>query len=138
MKKFLMALVAVQVFVVASSQVSHAQAFSSYWNHNGSIMGLAAQGNQRAFVYVQPRPGMAELGVQGESFFEGVSDGHAYYGTAFAFSPRCGKLPFPVSGPISPDQLHVVLFGNMPRTDPVTCQIVRYDNVELHFDYVGR
>ena len=127
------------VLLVCVPSLAHAQGFSSYWNHNGSIVGLAAHGNQRAFVYVEPRPGMAELGVQGTSVFEGATSLGTYQGTAFVFSV-CPpyKFGYPVSGPVSLDQLHVVVFGQAPVIDPTSCQVVGYRPDELHFDYVGR
>ena len=36
---------------------------SSFWMHNGSIMALQAQGQQRVFVYEEPRPGILQQGA---------------------------------------------------------------------------
>lgn len=87
----------------------------SCWWHNGSLMRLIARGDVRTFVYEAPRPGLAAVNVRpGTVLFEGVRtpDGR-YEGVARRFS-TCAHgptNPYAVSGPVSPDQTQVTLYG---------------------------
>jgi len=89
-------------------------AADSYWNHNGSLMRLAAHGTARNFYYAAPRPGMANIGVRpGTLFFDGWRDGNRYSGTARVFSPDCGASPFAIDGWVA-SETHVILEGWRP------------------------
>lgn len=107
---------------------------SSHWDHNGSRMGLIANGNARRFIYVVPRPGIARRGVQpGTLLFEGRRDGQHYIGTARIFArPPCGAFTYPVSGPIAPDDRGVTVHGRAPLVDE-NCQISGYRDDTLVF-----
>lgn len=92
------------------------QAFAdSYWNHNGSIVRLEAQGNARTFSYVKPAAKVAKLGiVDGTVLFEGYTNQGNYYGTAHAFPLACGDgsgLTYPVSGEVLNNSTKIVLTG---------------------------
>jgi hypothetical protein len=84
----------------------------TYWNHNGSIMYLVVNGNQREFYYSQPRQGMIDEGVTpGTLLFTGTVNGNYYTGTAYLFSARCGKRGYQVSGPVQETGGRVVMSG---------------------------
>ena len=89
------------------------QAFAdSCWWHNGSLMRLVAQGNNRWFYYEQPRAGLA-VGP-GTLLFNGQKQGNWYVGTARVFSKYCpgSPMPYHVEGPVAPNQLKVTVQGN--------------------------
>jgi hypothetical protein len=95
MTKLLMVTVA-----VAATTMAHATP-SSLWNHNGSLMGLVANGPYRQFVYEPPRSGMIQVGVRpGTLLFDGRKDGYQYTGTAYVFPPNCPPVGYYVSGPL--------------------------------------
>lgn len=85
----------------------------SYWNHNGSVMRLVADGNERYFYYESPSDRMAGAGVySGQILFEGRKNGNRYHGTARVFSKYCHEpLTYSVSGNVSPDQNRITLTG---------------------------
>jgi hypothetical protein len=109
---------------------------SSLWSHNGSLMGLMADGPSRRFVYERVREGMARVGVRpGTVLFEGQKDGNQYTGTAYIFPPNCPSVAYDVSGPVSPDDRQVTMFGQAPRVDS-RCRIFGYRDDVLVFSYV--
>lgn len=86
----------------------------SCWNHNGSIMRLRAQGNQRWLYYENPRQVLRNAGVgPGTLLFNGVKQGNWYSGTARVFSRFCpgNPLEYFVEGPVRGDQLQVTVRG---------------------------
>jgi hypothetical protein len=115
-------------------KIVHGARISSYWDHNGSRMGLIANGNVRRFIYVSPRPGIAQRGVQPSTLlFEGRRDGQWYVGTARIFArPPCGAFTYAVRGPIAPDDRSVTMYGRAPRVDE-HCQITDYRDDTLVF-----
>ncbi|MEO9525769.1 hypothetical protein [Roseibium sp.] len=89
-------------------------AADSCWNHNGSLMRLQAQGNQRWLSYERPRDVLRGSGVQrGTLLFNGVKSGNWYSGTARVFSKYCpgSPLEYFVEGPVRGDQLQVTVTG---------------------------
>lgn len=96
------------LLLIAQSAVA-----DSYWNHNGSVMRLVADGNARYFYYDSPSDKMAEAGVYPEQvLFEGRKNGNKYHGTARVFSKYCHEpLTYSVSGSVSPDQKRITLTG---------------------------
>lgn len=89
----------------------------SYWNHNGSVMRLVAEGNQRYFYYHQPSDKMQKAGVYaGELLFDGTKQGNHYHGTARVFSQYCQEpLTYGVSGNVSPNQTKITLIGTREK-----------------------
>ncbi|MBL4733202.1 MAG: hypothetical protein JKY82_11515 [Rhizobiaceae bacterium] len=86
----------------------------SCWDHNGSVMRLQAQGNQRWFYYEEPRQVLRNSGVRrGTLLFNGRKDGDWYVGTARRFSKYCPGDPqeYSVEGPVRRDQLQVTVRG---------------------------
>jgi hypothetical protein len=75
-------------------------------------MGLVADGDNRLFIYEQPRAGMYNVGVrQGTVLFEGTRDGYQYSGIAYVFPPGCEAIPYEVGGNVSSNDLQVTLYG---------------------------
>jgi hypothetical protein len=108
----------------------------SLWDHNGSIMRLLADGNQRAFVYEVPRTGMRAAGAgSGDIVFRGQVVGSQYVGTAFIFSRDCGPTPYRVAGPIVTGSTRVVMQGMAPRVGP-DCQVYSTFLDTLEFSYI--
>jgi len=88
------------------------------WDHNGSVMRLEADGATRRFTYMNPRNGLHEVGVNGDTIlFDGRREGNRYVGTARWFSKTCGHQEFPVTGTVSADERGVELSGQAPRVD---------------------
>ncbi|MCH9807610.1 MAG: hypothetical protein K0U74_07760 [Alphaproteobacteria bacterium] len=111
---------------------------ATLWNHNGSVMRLEADGNMRSFVYDEPRPGMVRQGARpGDVVFEGERSGMTYSGTAYIYSKRCGRVPYPVSGNVAADQQAVLLEGQAPRLNR-NCQVNSYRRDRLSFELIGR
>jgi hypothetical protein len=89
-------------------------AADSCWDHNGSLMRLQAQGNQRWLSYERPRDVLRRSGVRpGTLLFNGVKRGDWYSGTARVFSKYCPGTPLEyfVEGPVRGDQLQVTVTG---------------------------
>jgi hypothetical protein len=106
---------------------------SSFWLHNGSTMYLVASGEKRDFYYQNPRPEMMEAGARrGSLLFTGKSTGGRYVGTAYIYNPHCGRIGYPVSGPILDGYQRVSLRGNAPLMS-LDCQIKGHiaDTLEL-------
>lgn len=86
----------------------------SCWDHNGSMMRLKAQGNQRWLYYENPRQVLRNAGVtRGTLLFNGVKSGNWYSGTSRVFSRYCPGTPleYAVEGPVRADQLQVTVEG---------------------------
>ena len=84
----------------------------SCWNHNGSVMRLTAQGNDRWFWYENPRQGIRNVGVMpGTLLFNGRKNGEWYTGTARVFSNYCAPLEYYVEGPVLQNPLRVQVTG---------------------------
>lgn len=85
----------------------------SYWHHNGSVVRLSANGDERAFFYDQPSEKMRYAGVDTDTLlFNGYRKGDKYYGTARVFSKYCeNPLEYPVSGHVTNNQTKIVLTG---------------------------
>ncbi len=80
-------------FMLAAANASQARSESLWW-HNGSVMILHAQGDQRIFEYWEPRRLMQNAGVRpGTLLFNGQLQGHSYSGTARVFSKHCPGAP---------------------------------------------
>jgi hypothetical protein len=89
---------------------------STFWDHNGSVMYLIANGSSREIYYQKPRAGMLEAGAHsGSLLFRGEIDNGEYSGTAYIFNPHCGQMPFQVKGPASDNDERIMLTGQAPR-----------------------
>src|SRR5712691_8956614 len=88
----------------AGLAVGSTEAGESIWNHNRSIMRWVGVGQERWVVYLDPRPGLREVGVQpGTLLFRGRRIGNWMGGTAHTFSAGCGAAAYWVEGPIHSD-----------------------------------
>jgi hypothetical protein len=114
--------------------ISYATGTPGNWEHNGSVMRLEAQGNERRFFYMNPRDGIRKVGVSGDQLlFEGTRDGSRYVGIARVFKKTCGVQEFPVSGEIADGELRVVLAGNAPIVDD-QCNVTGSKPEQLVFE----
>jgi hypothetical protein len=105
---------------------------SSYWTHNGSIVGLVVEGIRRTIVYVEVRGGLAEFVKPGSVLFSGISNGDKYRGKAFRFWKNLPPIDYEVEGPIMNEGSKVVLIGKAPIRDPGG-SVVRYIEDRLDF-----
>ncbi len=88
------------------------------WTHNGSVMRLEAESATRRLYYANPRAGIRQAGVSGDTLlFEGERQGSRYVGTARIFKAGCGERTFPVEGTVSGDERRIVLTGKVARFD---------------------
>jgi hypothetical protein len=109
---------------------------SSFWSHNGSIVSLLAQGDDRSFYYEEPRAGMVNAGAhKGDLLFSGSKVGDTYVGTAYVFSSTCGKTAYRVSGPVGPESTQITMRGQAPLLDK-NCEIAGHRDDELIFNYI--
>ncbi|WP_209003535.1 hypothetical protein [Labrenzia sp. CE80] len=113
-KSRLLKVVMAAVTVMSVTAVSGPALADSCWMHNGSLMRLQAQGNQRWLSYEQPRQQLHAAGVRrGTLLFDGRKTGDWYSGTARIFSKYCpgNPLAYAVEGPVRGDQLQVTVRG---------------------------
>jgi len=111
---------------------------TSYWDHNGSTMGLARLDDLRSIVYVKPRRALASAGIEEFTvLFDGKSaDGRTYTGEAYSFSSTCGQIAYPVSGTVSADNSTIVLEGKAPKRDG-SCTQVGTRTERMLFTFLG-
>jgi len=85
----------------------------SFWDHNGSLMRLEADGQQRVFTYEEPRPVLRRAGVRaGTVLFDGRNEGNYYVGRARRFSRYCeAPLVYQVEGPVVDGGSRIVMRG---------------------------
>ena len=85
----------------------------SFWDHNGSLMRLQADGKQRVLTYEEPRAQMRRAGVtRGTLLFDGRNVGDYYVGRARRFSRYCdAPLVYEVEGPVTDNGLRIVMRG---------------------------
>jgi hypothetical protein len=105
-------------------------AADNLWNHNGSIVSLQHDGENRRFVYVTPRPGLPV--TPGTLLFEGKRNGSRYAGTAYVFSSKCGPQAYNVEGIVAYDDRTVAMHGQAPRLDE-SCHTASYRDDVLIF-----
>jgi hypothetical protein len=92
----------------------------SCWVHNGSLMRLTANGNQRAFYYEAPKQGLRQAGIRpGTLLFNGSNNNGWYSGTARVFSKYCPGEPleYHVEGPVNGNQTRVIMQGTREVMD---------------------
>jgi hypothetical protein len=100
----------------AQAETQTASPEPTFWDHNGSVMYLVANGSSREFYYQKPRAGMLEVGAHsGSLLFRGEIDNGQYSGTAYIFNPHCGPIPFQVKGPAPDNDERIMLTGQAPR-----------------------
>lgn len=88
------------------------------WEHNGSMLALIADGDDRRFNYTQPRAGLLPNGVEvGTLLFAGRMEGTSLVGRARIFTRSCGELSYPVRGAFENGGARLVLTGKVPRVD---------------------
>jgi len=93
--------------------------------HNGSLMEvIKLQFDTVEIRYVQPRPGLWEIGVRpGTVLLRGKWVGPTLYATAVVFSGECAPIPYPVSGFVDQNNV-LVLQGPSPWVDPESCRVL--------------
>ena len=116
------------------AEPSSGMSYSSFWDHNGSRMGLVAEGMRRRFHYVVPRAALVERGVTpGTLLFDGERIDFHYEGVARIFAaPPCGAFTYPVAGPVAADHRTVTMYGRAPRVNS-RCEITGYREDTLVF-----
>jgi len=109
----------------------------SFWDHNGSVMRLQADGAYRWITYERPRAGIAAEGVSpGTLLFDGVRQGDRYSGTARVFSSVCAApMAYRMDGYVVNNSL-IVLEGSRPefRNCRATGEY-RYERLEFSYLY---
>jgi hypothetical protein len=91
---------------------------ASYWNHNGSTMGLLMNGNQRILIYIRVRKDLEGVIEPGTVLFVGESENGRYTGKARRFSRGLPPIEYDVDGPILNGGNKVVLSGLAPIRNP--------------------
>ena len=104
------------------------------WSHNGSAMKLEAVGENRRFIYMNPRVTLLSVGIRPDAtLFEGIRSGNTYSGTARYWSKPCGIQDFPVTGTVSADERSVTLSGDAPKLD-ASCKVISQSPQTLVFE----
>lgn len=107
------------------------------YDHNGSLMEIEfCDGGSVVIEYVEPRPGIAKVGVEsGTVLFKGSQAGDGKVsGKATIFDAKCGPLAYPVAGEAEGDGL--ILKGAAPIRGS-DCKVKRYREDELVFAWKG-
>jgi hypothetical protein len=91
---------------------------ASYWNHNGSTMGLLINGNQRILIYIRLRKDLEGFVEPGTVLFVGEAENGRYTGKARRFSRGLPPIEYDVDGPILDGGNKVVLSGLTPIRNP--------------------
>jgi hypothetical protein len=100
----------------ARAETQTASPEQTFWDHNGSVMYLVANGAAREIYYQKPRAGILEVGARsGSLLFRGEIENGEYSGTAYIFNPHCGQIPFQVKGPAPDNDERITLTGQAPR-----------------------
>lgn len=120
--------------VVASEQKKQFR-ISSYWDHNGSTVGLLVRGDERVLIYVKVRRGLLGYVQPGTVLFRGKSIGGNYSGKARRFSKGLSPVEYEVSGPILGNGNKVVLTGSAPIRNPDGL-VKKVINDRLEFSYM--
>ncbi len=121
---------------ISTSSIAQENPSRTFWLHNNSVMYLVASGQAREFYYEVPRSGMLNAGARrGSLLFSGKTLEGNYFGTAYIYNPRCGRVPYQVSGPILDNYERVVLRGQAPRFRS-DCRVIGYSTDTLIFDLI--
>ena len=106
----------------------------TYWNLNGSIVYLVANGTTREFYFQEPSKDLRDLGAtSGSLLFSGKAvNGSSYEGTVYVFNHPCEKVQYKATGPILDDYSRVVIEGEEPLIDP-DCHEIGYKHGKLEF-----
>ena len=91
----------------------------SCWTHNGSLMRLQADGNNRWFSYENPKSSLRQSGIQrGTLLFNGQNNGDWYSGLSRVFSKYCvgNPLEYYVEGPVSRNPLRITMTGTREKS----------------------
>jgi hypothetical protein len=116
MQKRFTFLFAISILISVNAQAQPPEEGRSLWDHNGSIMYLAANDSSREFYYQKPRPGMLEAGAHPDDLlFKGQINDGQISGTAYIFNAQCGQVPFHVKGPVLDSGGRIVLTGQAPH-----------------------
>ncbi len=120
----------------SSSDPATATGGTKVWMHNGSVMRLEANGDERRFTYEDPRAGIRKQGARpGTLLFKGTRDGSTYLGTAYIFKAGCDPKAYEVEGEVSGDDHTVTMYGSAPRLNNDCEETGRKDDT-LVFTYV--
>lgn len=112
---------------------------TSYWMHNGSVVGLVKDEELRKFVYVAPRKGIGDAGAAADTvLFEGSAsdNGRTYSGNAYTFRKGCSSTAYWVEGQVSQDDRRIVLKGMAAKFD-AKCWPVGEKSDTLVFERLG-
>lgn len=108
---------------------------TSYWDHNGSTMGLLVRGDERIMIYVKVRNGLEGLVQPGMVLFAGKSIGARYTGNARRFTSGLRPLEYHVEGPILGDGNRIILTGKAAVRNPDGSTLRMIDD-RLEFSYL--
>jgi hypothetical protein len=115
--------------------------------HNGSVMNVITQPGVGAdgsgilirIEYLQPRPGLAAIGVvPGTVLVTGQWIGRELIATAVVFRPGCPAIPYAVRGTVDSTET-LTLFGPAPSLLGYWCEVLAVDwtaNSTLRFEPV--
>lgn len=128
------------ILFAVSALFSSTALADSFWNHNGSVMRLVANGSERAFLYEIPSQKMINAGVEsGSVLFYGHKNGNKYFGTSTVFSKNCYyNLAYKVSGNVYSGP-KVVLIGRHRKYNTSNGNCIPTDSIvtdKLVFTYM--
>jgi hypothetical protein len=94
---------------------------SAYHTNSEMLVSEWKDGNLE-ITYNHPRHGLPV--AQGTLLFRGVRDGARYSGIAYTFKAGCPPAPYAVTGVKDPKKELIVMTGNAPRRDPISCDVI--------------
>ena len=141
MKKLFLAAVASAAMLTSAGAVVGAEDEMTFM-HNGSLMRMInlSYGRGIEIRYVEPRPGLADIGVrEGTLLFNGQWRGSQLIGQARTFSSGCNPMLYDVKGYVG-RYGEIILEGTAPVVKPYACYVVEWtkqsQNAYLRFDRV--
>ncbi len=99
--------------------------FVSLWCHNGSVVGLVKEGENRKLVYVKPRSEIADGASRNPVLVEASQAGTAWRGHAIHYSRACEDRRFAIKGQISETSGSLVLTGLRDSFQNSNCDTVK-------------
>ncbi len=113
--------------------------FASLWCHNGSLVGLAMQGDKRQLVYFKPKESLRESANRKPVLYNGELRDGRYGGSAVHFQASCNDPAYQVAGVESRigGKRAIVLSGER-RRQRENCSVIDTLRQELSLEYVAR
>ncbi|MDX2259040.1 MAG: M23 family metallopeptidase, partial [Hyphomicrobiaceae bacterium] len=99
--------------------------FDSLWCHNGSVIGLASEGQSRALVYFKPKASVRTSATRDPVLVVARATEGQWSGTALHYSLACGDRRYPVAGTLGADGGRIEVSGFRDSFQSRDCSSVK-------------